>query len=489
MVQIGLIGGGRWGQNLIREFNELGALRKICEIDKELIEKYKKMYPKIRMTSKWVNLLADKKVTAVCVSLPTIYHYKYAKEALENDKDVFVEKPITLCQKEAEELIKLAKEKNKILMVGHILQYHPTITKIKELINNNRIGKIRNIASNRTKIYDNNVKREESVLWSFTPHDISVCLSLCNNELPSQVTSTGVSCVTPDIEDITNCNLKYDNGIYVNIYTSWLHPYKEQKLVINGEKGAIEFNDLESQNHKITLYKYGKAKRIKYSNKNSPLYEECSHFIKCCQDRIQPITNGEEGLRVIKVLSSLDKSLKSSTLIKLEDCKYYAHPTAIIDDGAEIGDGTKIWHYSHITSDAVIGKNCSIGQNAYIAGILGDNCKVQNNVSLYIGNVCEDYVFLGPSCVLTNDLNPRSEYSKNGNYKKTLIKRGATIGANSTIVCDNVVGEYALIGAGSVITKDVEPYTVVAGNPAKKIGMVNEIGNKTNIEPHIIIDK
>ncbi len=178
----------------------------------------------------------------------------------------------------------------------------------------------------------------------------------------------------------------------------------------------------------------------------------------------------------------LDKSLKSSTLIKLEDRNYYAHSTAIIDDGALIGDGTKIWHYSHITKDAIIGKNCNIGQNAYIAGILGDNCKVQNNVSVYIGNICEDYVFLGPSCVLTNDLNPRTEYSKDGNYKKTLIKKGATIGANATIVCDNVIGEYALVGAGSVITKDVEPYTIVAGNPARKIGMVNEEGKKFGVK-------
>ncbi len=477
MVQIGLIGGGRWGQNLIREFSALKVLRKICEIDSTLIKKYKKMYPKVGVTTRWVNLLADKKITAVCISLPTIYHYKYAKEALENDKDVFVEKPIVLSELEAEELNNLAEEKNKILMVGHILQYHPAMNKIKELISKNRIGKIRSIVSSRTKIYDKTVKRDENVLWNFAPHDISLVLSLCSHKLPSQVTSTGVSYVTESIEDITNSILKYENGTYINIYSSWLHPYKEQKIIIYGDKGTIEFNDLES--NKITLYKYGKSRNVKYDDQYSPLYMECSHFIECCQSRTQPITNGQEGLRVLKVLSALDKSLKSSTLIKLDDCrKYYAHPTAIIDDGALIGDGTKIWHNCYITRDAVIGKNCSIGQNAYIAGVLGDNCKVQNNVSLYIGNVCEDHVFLGPSCVLTNDLNPRCEYSKNGNYKKTLIKRGATIGANATIVCDNVIGEYALVGAGSVITKDVEPYTVVAGNPATKIGMVNEKCNK-----------
>ena len=204
MVRIGLVGGGRWGQNLIREFNNLGVLRKICEIDSTLIKKYRKMYPKIGITTRWISLLADKKITAICISLPTIYHYKYAKEALENDKDVFVEKPIPLNVKEAQELNDLAKEKNKILMVGHILQYHSAINKIKELISKNRIGKIRSIASSRTKIYDKTVERKENVLWNFAPHDISLILSLCNHNLPSQITSTGVSYGTKSIEDITN---------------------------------------------------------------------------------------------------------------------------------------------------------------------------------------------------------------------------------------------------------------------------------------------
>jgi UDP-2-acetamido-3-amino-2,3-dideoxy-glucuronate N-acetyltransferase len=481
MVQIGLIGGGRWGQNLIREFNDIGALRKICEIDSELIKKYKKMYPDVRITRRWISILSDKKITAVCISLPTVHHYKYAKEALENDKDVFVEKPITLSKSEAEELNDIAKSKGKILMVGHILQYHPAINKIKKLIKNNEIGKVKSVLSNRKKTYDTTVKREESVLWNFAPHDISIILSLCNNKLPDQVQCTGVSYVNEDIEDVTNSVLKYDNGIYVNIYTSWLHPYKEQNIIISGENGTIEFNDLETNDNKVVLYKGNKTIPINYTDKRSPLYRECNHFIKCCKNRRPPKTDGQEGLRVLKVLTALDKSLKSGYHIEPQDNEnYYTHPTATIDTGATIGNGTRVWHYSHITKEAVIGKNCSIGQNAYIAGKLGNNCKVQNNVSVYLGNECEDNVFLGPSCVLTNDLNPRCEYSKNGNYKKTLIKKGATIGANATIICENTIGEYALVGAGAVITKDVEPYTVVVGNPARKIGMVDEKGVDTN---------
>lgn len=166
--------------------------------------------------------------------------------------------------------------------------------------------------------------------------------------------------------------------------------------------------------------------------------------------------------------------------ILFELSKIYIHETAIVDDGASIGADTKIWHFCHIMPDAIIGERCSLGQNVFVANkvVLGDNVKVQNNVSIYEGVFCEDDVFLGPSMVFTNVINPRSHVSRKHEYKQTLVKQGASIGANATIVCGNTVGKYALVGAGTVVTKDIPDYALVVGNPAKQIGWMSKYGCK-----------
>jgi UDP-2-acetamido-3-amino-2,3-dideoxy-glucuronate N-acetyltransferase len=442
------------------------------------------------------------RVDAVCVSLPAEMHYMYAKEALNNNKDVYVEKPITLDIKEAEELVMIAKEKGRILMVGHLLHYHPAIEKIKEHLPS--LGPIKQITANRLNL--GIFRTQENVLWSFAPHDISVILSICNNNsninsMPDWVQCTGNSSLTKDIHDITNSIMKIKtkgSEIYININVNWLNPYKEQRMSIICEKGMLLFDDMEKEN-KLKLY----SDYINWSNciiptpiankiepkiieldlTMSPLEKECRHFMECCKNRVQPITDGNEGLRVLKVLNYLSESLKKNQIIQIpkNEKQYFAHETAIIDDGAIIGEGTKVWHYSHICKGAIIGKNCNIGQNVFIAGgaILGDNCKVQNNVSIYAGVEAGDFVFFGPSCVLTNDINPRGMHSKGGEYIKTKLEDGVTLGANCTIVCGNTIGKHALIGAGAVVTKSVEDYSIMVGNPAKRIGTIDEKGNRT----------
>jgi UDP-2-acetamido-3-amino-2,3-dideoxy-glucuronate N-acetyltransferase len=164
----------------------------------------------------------------------------------------------------------------------------------------------------------------------------------------------------------------------------------------------------------------------------------------------------------------------------MEKKKYFAHETAVVDDGCEIGIDVKIWHFSHVMTDSIIGDNCNIGQNVVVSpGVkLGRNVKVQNNVSIYTGVICEEDVFLGPSMVFTNITNPRSAIVRRDQYANTLVKKGASIGANATVVCGNEIGEYALIGAGAVITKNVKPFALVVGNPAKQIGWVSEYGHR-----------
>lgn len=163
---------------------------------------------------------------------------------------------------------------------------------------------------------------------------------------------------------------------------------------------------------------------------------------------------------------------------------YSVHPTAVIDSDVTIGRGTRIWHFSHIMSGAVIGENCNIGQNVVVSpgAVLGRNVKVQNNVSVYTGVICEDDVFLGPSCVFTNVINPRSAVSRKDQYRKTLVRQGASIGANATVVCGHTIGKYALIGAGAVITRDVPDYALVVGNPARQTGWVSEYGHKLDFD-------
>lgn len=168
----------------------------------------------------------------------------------------------------------------------------------------------------------------------------------------------------------------------------------------------------------------------------------------------------------------------------MSDKGFFAHETAVVDDGCEIGNGTRIWHFSHIMSGARLGDNCNLGQNVLISDdvILGNNVKVQNNVSIYTGVICEDDVFLGPSMVFTNIVNPRSAVVRKGEYVKTLVGKGASIGANATIICGNTLGEFCFIGAGAVVTKDVPPYALVVGNPGKHVGWMSEYGHRLHFD-------
>jgi len=219
-----------------------------------------------------------------------------------------------------------------------------------------------------------------------------------------------------------------------------------------------------------------------------PLKLELEHFLDCLISCQQPRTDGVSGLKVLKVLDACQRSLQEQgNIVSLTPSSYFVHPTSLVEKPSDIGQGTKIWHFSHIMPQATIGKDCTIGQNVFIAEnvVIGNNVKIENNVSVFEGVTLEDGVFCGPSCVFTNINVPRSHISRKGKYARTIIRKGATIGANATIVCGHTIGKYAFIGAGSVVTKDMPDYALLYGNPARIQGWVCECGAKLDFTGNV----
>lgn len=493
MEKIAVIGCGYWGKNLVRNFAELGSLHTICDVEEERLGHFRSQYPGASTTTEFSGVLNTEEIRGVAIATPAETHFRLAREALMAGKDVFVEKPLSLRVGEGRELVDLASQQGRILMVGHVLEYHPAITKLKEMVDAGNLGKINYIYSTRLNL--GKFRTEENILWSFAPHDISVILLLLN-EMPTQVSAHGGTYLNREIADVTMTTMTFASGVKSHIFVSWLHPYKEQKLVIVGDKKMAVFDDVAPKD-KLLLFSHriDWIERVPVPRKEDaevipifqaePLKAECQHFLDCIESRQQPKTDGNNGLRVLHVLECFQRSLEESgATISLEKGGSFVHPSASVDEGCEIGEGTRIWHHAHIMGGAQIGKNCSIGQNVYVGKDvrIGNNVKVQNNVSVFEGVTLEDYVFCGPSMVFTNVFNPRSHISRKHEFRSTLVKKGTTIGANATIICGHTIGQYAFVGAGSVVTRDVPPYALVYGSPAKVKGWMCECGVEVEFE-------
>jgi len=490
---VAIIGTGYWGKNLVRNFHELGALRAICDTDPATLAGCAAGYPDVPQLKDVSHVLRDPKIQAVVIATPAATHYALARAALLEEKDVFVEKPLCLEEHQAAELVGLAAEKGRVLMVGHLLRYHPALIRLLQLVEAGELGRVYYIYSNRLNL--GKIRQEENILWSFAPHDISVILTLAG-ERPQTVVCRGGNYLNDGIADVTISMLEFSSGLRAHVFVSWLHPYKDQRLIVVGDRKMAVFNDTAPVNEKLLLYPH----QIEWRNHvptpkratatpvaidpTEPLRLECEHFLNCVNSRAQPLTDGEEGWQVLRVLKACQHSLERGQPVLLngihDDSKPYSHSTAVIDPPCEIGAGTKIWHFSHIMSGARIGKNCVLGQNVHVAAgvLIGDNVKIQNNVSLYTGVEVEDGVFCGPSCVFTNIANPRSEINRRHLYERTLVRRGATIGANATIVCGSTIGRYAFIGAGAVIRGSVPDYALMLGVPARQKGWMSRHGHR-----------
>lgn len=491
LPRLAVVGCGGWGSNHLRVLHELGVLEVVCDSDAARLRAASERFPDIRATPSAADVFADDAVAGVVLATPASTHGALTLEALKAGKDVLVEKPLAMSLREAEEACDTAERESRILAVGHVLEYHPATEKLEELVASGTLGRIRYLYANRLNF--GRIRTEENVLWSFAPHDVAMMERLMKTA-PEVVHCHGSSYLSADVADVTLTQLRFPGGVQAHIYVSWLHPFKEHRFVVVGEKRMAVFDDTAPWPEKLICYEHAvdwvdgqvpvarKASgEITPLAQEEPLRRQAEAFLSSIATRVPPKADGRSGLAVLRVLRAAQRSLErggSSESPGVEDV--YVHPTATVDPGATIGAGTKVWHYVHVMPGASIGRECVLGQNVFVAGSvrIGDRVRIQNNVSVYEGVELEDGVFCGPSVVFTNVRNPRSEVDRKDVYEPTLLRQGATIGANATIVCGSTVGRYALVGAGAVVTKDVPDHALVVGNPARPAGWTCRCGER-----------
>ena len=319
-LSLGVVGAGYWGPNLARNFKELGVLAAICDIDPAALKKLQDVYPHARPYATADELAADPDISAVAIATSATTHGVMTRKFLEAGKHVFVEKPLCLDPVEAEQLGHLADNGQRTLMVGHLLLYHPAFQSLQAAVAKNRVGALRYIYSNRASF--GKIRTEESALWSFAPHDVSMILALVG-KLPHEALSVAANYVTDGVSDVTMSHLFFDGGIQAHIFVSWLHPYKDHRLVVVGDQGMMVFNDSAAGADKLILYphtamwdgdlpiaKKAQGEPIEY-NPAEPLRVECQHFLDCVSGGTRPRSDWQEGTRVLRVLIACDGSIQS----------------------------------------------------------------------------------------------------------------------------------------------------------------------------------
>jgi len=319
---LAVLGAGSWGRNIVRTLAEIGNLAAVCDPSSASLEASKKMLGakarEIRWTSRPKEILDDPGIVGVMVATPAETHYGVGVKALAAGKDLFVEKPLTVDVQEGKKLVQFSKAAGKILMVGHLLDYHPAILKLRDLIRSGELGTIRYVISHRLNL--GKIRTRENALWSFAPHDISVILRIAG-KMPTEVVSTGGAYVTPGIPDITLMQMHFAGGMRAHIFVSWLHPFKEQKLVVVGSKKMASFCDITKE---LILYDQrvewkkgqpipvkGDGRKVEFGQAE-PLAEECRHFIECIRSRAIPRTDGRKGLEVLRLLHAAQESLATN---------------------------------------------------------------------------------------------------------------------------------------------------------------------------------
>lgn len=325
-MKLAIIGAGNWGQNLIRNFYELLGedLVYICDRDNDALKRIKKIYPRLRTINDYKIILRNRKIDSVAIATPSSTHYMIAKEFLISGRNVFVEKPMATRSVDAIELVNLSERKNLILMVGHLMLYHPAVRRVKGLIDEGELGRIFYMYSRRLNL--GVIRKNENAIWNFAPHDISVSLFLLNST-PERVWAIGKDYIQENVEDIAFIVLEFPGNIISHIHVSWLDPHRRRELTVVGSKKMVVFNDVANVekirifdrgvDYPISYQSYGDSLTLRigdiYSPKvemKEPLREECKHFIECVEKGEKPLSDGYEGLRVVRILEAAQESLK-----------------------------------------------------------------------------------------------------------------------------------------------------------------------------------
>jgi UDP-2-acetamido-3-amino-2,3-dideoxy-glucuronate N-acetyltransferase len=317
-ARVAVVGVGYWGKNLARNFAQLGVLHTVCDGHGPTLDKIAAQHRPVRATRRYEDVLEEPEIAGVVLATPAARHYEHARAALLAGKDVFVEKPLALNEADGRALLDLARERGRILMVGHVLEYHPAVRLLMDLVERGELGALRYVYSNRLNL--GKVRTEENILWSFAPHDISIILSLLGTD-PEVVTASGGEYLTHGVADVTVSNLAFPNGVRAHIFVSWLHPHKEQRLVVVGDKKMAVFDDTAREG-KLKLYDKGietksgvlvarqTAETTLFFDETEPLRLECEAFLTAIADRKPPRTDGVNGLRVLRVLAACQASLE-----------------------------------------------------------------------------------------------------------------------------------------------------------------------------------
>lgn len=317
-MRVALLGCGYWGRNLARNLFQLQALDLLCDPREEVLLEQRRLYPNVEFSRDYRAVLTRPDITAVVVAAPAELHYPLVREAILAGKDVMVEKPLALRTDDGTELATLADERGVLLMVGHILEFHPVVLRMRDLIEAGELGPIHYVYSNRLNL--GRVRHEENILWSFAPHDISVVLFLLG-QMPLRASASGGSYLQPGIVDVTVTNLLFAGGVRAHIFVSWLHPFKEQKFVVIGQRRMMMFDDL-SRETKLRIYQGGiewvdgvplarkTLETAHYFPETEPLRLECEHFLECVRTRRRPRSDGWDGVRVLRVLEACQRSLE-----------------------------------------------------------------------------------------------------------------------------------------------------------------------------------
>jgi predicted dehydrogenase/acetyltransferase-like isoleucine patch superfamily enzyme len=513
-LNIGVVGGGYWGPNLIRNFSQIPEcnIKICCDLDEQRLQRIRTLFPGIQTTRRLEHVLEDAALDGVAIATPVRTHAEIARQCLEGGKHVLVEKPLAASSLDCLALAQLAEKYRKVLMVGHTFEFAAAVNMAREIIASGELGEIHYISCVRVNL--GLFQPDINVIWDLAPHDISILLYILQ-ELPTSVSGQGKAHFRKDIEDVAVTTLNFPSGTIAFIHNSWLDPDKIRRITVVGSKKMLVYDDV-SQNEKLKIYDKGVEAPPYYSTyaefhfsyrygdiysprvpDYEPLRRECEHFLECIRSRRTPQCDGYSGLRIVTILEAANRSLRqggSQQTIprdiffpRTQDNEH--HPRT----GPELHPGKNPVHSSKIAADVKLGKKvrlhdfvnlygCEIGDYTKIGAfveiqkgaIIGKCCKISSHTFICTGVTVEDEVFIGHNVTFINDVYPRAA-NKDGRLRTeadwtcvpTRVKRGASIGSSATVLCGVAIGENAVVGAGSVVTKDVPANTVVAGNPAR----------------------